>query len=245
MITGVVDSGLGKRLLDGPLRVSTDSLFPGDRRVRFSPSRALSTYFHGTPRQFSGSLFDSFGGGGDRPEVENQITSADLLAVAAVNAAMPAAVTNQLLSEPVSGRLTAWLRQLATDIDLWDAEDEVLTVAAEAFQQIRSIHPIVSGYGEGWAAANKLLARKRPRLIPLYDAKVQRVANLADGASWWLSLRHALQVDGEDNEIRYRVCAAMREADIGYVSVLRGLDVILWSYANCGDSAAYDPHIAR
>jgi len=244
-VTGPIDEDLGRQLLAGPLRAIDDSSSSNGPDPRFSPADALSTYFHGTPRQFSGSLFDSFGGGGDRPEVENQITSEDLLAVAAVNAAMPAAVTNQLLSEPVSGRLTAWLRQLATDIDLWDAEDEVLTVAAEAFQQIRSIHPIVSGYGEGWAAANKLLARKRPRLIPLYDAKVQRVANLADGASWWLSLRHALQVDGEDNEIRYRVCAAMREADIGYVSVLRGLDVILWSYANCCDSAVQHPHVAR
>ena len=71
----------------------------------------------------------------------------------------------------------------------------------------------------------------------MYDAKVGRVANLADGASWWLSLRHALHVDGEDNEVRYRVYAAMLEADIGYVSVLRGLDVILWSYASCCDSA--------
>mgnify|MGYP001792401831 CR=1 FL=1 len=54
-----------------------------------------------------------------------------------------------------------------------------------------------------------------------------------------------MHVDGEDNEVRYRVCAAMRDADTGYVSVLRGLDVILWSYANCCDSAVYDPHVAR
>ncbi|MEO8555153.1 MAG: DUF6308 family protein [Actinomycetota bacterium] len=244
-MTRPVDEDLGRRLLAGPLRAIDDSLSANGSNQRFSPADALSTYFHGTPRQFSGSLFDSFGGGGDRPEVENQITSDDLLAVAAVNAAMPAVVTNQLLSEPLSGRLTARLRQLATDVDLWDAEDEVLTVAAEAYEQIRSIHPIVSGYGEGWAAANKLLARKRPRLIPMYDAKVRRVANLAEGASWWFSLRHAMHVDGEDNEIRYRVCAAMREADIGYVSVLRGLDVILWSYAKWRDSAVYDSHVAR
>ncbi len=236
-MTVPVDEDLGRRLLAGPLRASDDSLSANGPDQRFSPAGALSTYFRGQPRQFSGSLFDSFGGGGDRTEVENQITSEDVLALAAVNAAMPAAITNRLLSEPLSGRLTVYLRQLATDIDLWDAEDEVLTVAAEAFEQIRSIQPIVAGYGEGWAAANKLLARKRPRLIPMYDAKVGRVANLAGGASWWLSLRHAMHVDGEDNEVRYRVCAAMLEADIGYVSVLRGLDVILWSYANWCDSA--------
>ena len=244
-VTGVVDEDLGRRLLAGPLRSIPDSRPPNRPDQRFSPADALSTYFHGTPRQFSGSLFDSFGGGGDRPEVEDRITSEDLLAVAAVNAAMPAAVTNQLLSEPLSSRLTAHLRQLATDIDLWDAGDEVLAVASEAFEQIRSIQPVVSGYGGGWAAAYKLLARKRPRLMPLYDAKVRRVANLADGASWWLSLRHAMHVDGEDNEVRYRVCAAMRDADTGYVSVLRGLDVILWSYANSCHSTVRGPSIVR
>ena len=244
-MTGVVDEDLGRRLLTGPLRSIPDSRPANGPEQRFSPADALSTYFHGTSRQFSGSLFDSIGGGGDRPEVEDRITSEDVLAVAAVNAAMPAVVTNQLLSEPLSGRLTAHLRQLATDIDLWDAEDGVLAVAAEAFEQIRSIQPVVSGYGGGWAAANKLLARKRPRLIPLYDTKVRRVADLADGASWWHSLRHAMQVDGEDNEVRYRVCMAMRDADTGYVSVLRGLDVILWSYANSSHSTVRDPSIVR
>ena len=235
MVTGVVDSGLGKRLLDGPLRVSPDSLFPGDRRVRFSPSRALSTYFLDTPRQFSGSLFDFFGGGGDRPDVANQITREDMFAVAAVNGAVPACVAEQLLSEPASGRIAAWLLQLPTDIDLWDADDETLAVGTEAWAEIRAIHEACTATERGWVVANKMLARKRPRLIPLYDAKVRRVVDLDEGASWWFSLRDALRSDGEDNEVRYRVGAAMRDAGVGYVSVLRGLDVILWSYATFGE----------
>ena len=54
-----------------------------------------------------------------------------------------------------------------------------------------------------------------------------------------------MHVDGEGNEVRYRVCAAMRDADTGYVSVLRGLDVILWSYANSCHSTVRDPSIVR
>lgn len=233
MLTGVNDPGLGQRLLEGPLRLIPDSPFPNDPHPWFSPSRALLSYFNGTPRQFSGALFDSIGGGGDRPEVENEITREDVLAIAAVNATMPSAVVCQLLSEPVSARLAAWLRQLPTDVDLWDAEDETLEVAAEASKEIRTIHQAVStATAEGWAAANKLLARKRPRLIPMYDAKVQSVVGLAEGGSWWSSLRDAMRVDGEDNEVRYRVSSAMHEAGVGHVSVLRGLDIILWSYAS-------------
>ena len=241
-VTGAVDAGLGQRLLDGPLRatpnsLTPDSLPPGERCLRFSPGGALATYFHGPPRQFSGSLFDSIGGGGDRPDVENTITREDVLAVAAVNAPMPAAVASLLLSQPASGRLATWLRQLPTDIDLWDSDDDTLATATKAWDEIRTIHEAgTAATANGGFAATKLLARKRPRLIPLYDEKVRSVVYLAEGASWWFSLRDAMRVDGEDNEVRFRVCAAMREADVGYVSVLRGLDVILWSYAHLGGS---------
>lgn len=241
MVTGV-DEGLGQRLLSGPLNAAVDPRLPAIGLSRFSASGALWTYFHSSPRQYSGSLFDSLGGGGDRPEVENQITREDLLAVGAVNATMPTSVATQLLSEPVSGRLAGLLRQLPTNIDLWDANDETLAVAAQAWEEIRSLHETgaqvnasVKATVDGWVAGSKLLARKRPRLIPLYDEKVRSVVDLAEGASWWFSLRHALRVDGEDNEVRDRICSAMSEAGVGYVSVLRGLDVILWSYASSGD----------
>jgi len=241
-VTGAVDAGLGQRLLDGPLRTTPDSLPPdslppGERRLWFSPSGALVTYFHGTPRQFSGSLFDSIGGGGDRSDIENQITREDVLAVAAVNAPVPAGVASLLLTQPASGRLATWLRHLPTDIDLWDAEDYTLATATKAWDEIRTIHEAgTTSTADGGFAATKLLARKRPRLIPLYDEKVRAVVYLTEGASWWFSLRDAMRVDGEDNEVRFRVGAAMLEADVGYVSVLRGLDVILWSYANFGGS---------
>lgn len=236
MVTGV-DEGLGQRLLNGPLSTAIDPLLPAGGQPPFSASGALRNYFHSSPRQYSGSLFDSFGGGGDRPEVENQITREDMLAVGAVNATMPSGVATQLLSEPVSGRLATLLRQLPTDIDLWDADDATLAVAAQAWEEVRALQEAgaqVNGTVDGWVAGSKLLARKRPRLIPLYDEKVRRVVDLAGGASWWFSLRHTLRLDGEDNEVRDRICSAMSEAGVCHVSVLRGLDVILWSYASAG-----------
>lgn len=109
-------------------------------------------------------------------DVENQITREDALAVATVSAPMPAAVASQLRSEPVSGLLPAWLRQLPTDIDLWE---------------------------------------------------------------------------GEDNEVRYRVCSAMREAGVGYISVLRGLgdgalpEVVGWVVVLMGVSVPGWAHSCR
>jgi hypothetical protein len=227
-----IDPGLADRLLDGPLAVrATDGGTPRDGTGPLTPGGALLRYFHGS-RRFSGSVFDSYAGGGDRPGVENRVTHEDVLAVAAVNVTVSTRLTRQLLHEPVAGRLEQLLRRLPTDVDLWDADDDLLAVAAEAWEMIRTLDEDGHGPADRWVTASKLLARKRPRLVPLYDEKVRRVVALADGTDWWLSLREALRRDLEDNEVRRRVRQAMSEASVpGYVSVLRSLDVIIWARA--------------
>ena len=227
-----IDPGLADRLLDGPLAVrATDGGTPRDGTGSLTPSGALRRYFHGS-RRFSGSVFDSYAGGGDRPGVENRVTHEDVLAVAAVNVTVSTRLCRQLLHDPVAGRLEQLLRQLPTDVDLWDADDDLLAVAVEAWEVIRTLDEDGHGSADRWVTASKLLARKRPRLVPLYDEKVRRVVALADGTDWWLSLREALRRDLEDNEVRHRVRQAMSEASVpGYVSVLRSLDVIIWAHA--------------
>ena len=227
-----IDPGLADRLLDGPLAVrARDGGTPRDGTGSLTRSDALRRYFHGS-RRFSGSVFDSYAGGGDRPGVENRVTHEDVLAVAAVNVTVSTRLCRQLLHDPVAGRLEQLLRQLPTDVDLWDADDDLLALAAEAWEVIRTLDEDGHGSADRWVTASKLLARKRPRLVPLYDEKVRRVVALADGTDWWLSLREALRRDLEDNEVRHRVRQAMSEASVpGYVSVLRSLDVIIWAHA--------------
>ena len=208
-----IDPGLADRLLEGPLAGhATDGGRPQEGPGGFSPSGALSAYFYGASRRFSGSVFDSFAGGGDRPDVQSRITHEDVLAVAAVNVTVSARLSRQLLTDPVAGRLEQLLRRLPTDVDLWDADDEMLAVARQAWEEIRTLDEDGHGTADRWVTASKLLARKRPRLVPLYDEKIRRVAALADGTDWWLSLREALRHDCEDNEVRHRVRQAMREA---------------------------------
>jgi Family of unknown function (DUF6308) len=239
-----IDPGLADRLLEGPLAVrATDGGTPHDGIGSPTPGDALLRYFHGS-RRFSGSVFDSYAGGGDRPGVENRVTHEDVLAVAAVNVTVSAKLCRQLLHEPVAGRLEQLLRQLPTDVDLWDADDDLLAVAAEAWEMIRTLDEDGHGSADRWVTASKLLARKRPRLVPLYDEKVRRVVALADGTDWWLSLREALRRDCEDNEVRHRVRQAMSEASVpGYVSVLRSLDVIIWAHATAPHATA--PHVPQ
>lgn len=223
-----IDARLSERLLHGPLAV-----WPmGEGTEAFSPERALATYFRGVPRQYSGSLFDSFAGGGDRADVAHRVTQDDLLALGAVNAQVPLGVAERLLGEPAAGELGALLRLLPTDLDLWDASDDVLAVAGQAWHAICAACADAGRPDRGWVVASKLLARKRPRLIPLYDEKVRRVVGLEEGAGWWVSLRHALREDGDANRIRGVVSDALRQPGVpGYISLLRALDVIVWLFA--------------
>ncbi|MFJ4203507.1 DUF6308 family protein [Streptomyces sviceus] len=80
-------------------------------------------------------------------------------------------------------------------------------------------------YGVNWVIAGKVLARKRPRLLPVYD----RVVRCAVGRprSFWLALHAALR---EDDAALHRQLLELRQAARlpEAVSVLRVCDVVVW-----------------
>ncbi len=72
----------------------------------------------------------------------------------------------------------------------------------------------------------KLIARKRPRLIPIYDAEINRVLGLNEGAHW-APLAAELQSSGRQLHTRLmELHASARLAP--EVSPLRVLDVLSW-----------------
>jgi hypothetical protein len=77
----------------------------------------------------------------------------------------------------------------------------------------------------GWVIAGKLLARKRPRLLPVYD----RVVRCAVGRAppFWFALHTALR---EDDAALHRQLLELRQAARvpEAVSVLRVCDVAVW-----------------
>ncbi|MFF9038429.1 DUF6308 family protein [Streptomyces sp. NPDC014892] len=81
--------------------------------------------------------------------------------------------------------------------------------------------------GIGWVTAAKLLARKRPRLLPVYDQVVRCI--LGRPRSFWLDLHGALSAD---NHALHRELLALRQsADLpATVSALRVCDVVLWMH---------------
>jgi len=79
--------------------------------------------------------------------------------------------------------------------------------------------------GLGRTTTSKLIARKRPRLVPIWDTVIAVVTDAHDHQ--WEPLRAALQ---EDDHALHRRLLTLRDAAglPADVSALRVLDVIAW-----------------
>ncbi|MFF7382730.1 DUF6308 family protein [Streptomyces griseoluteus] len=79
--------------------------------------------------------------------------------------------------------------------------------------------------GIGWVTTGKLLARKRPRLLPVYDNVVKCV--LGRPRHFWLPLHTALRA--EDRALHHTLLDLRKRAGVPEtVSALRVCDVVLW-----------------
>ncbi|MZE76714.1 hypothetical protein GTY57_06680 [Streptomyces sp. SID5475] len=171
---------------------------------------------------FTGSRFEHLAGGGDRPEVADRITAEDLIAVQTLSVTVPAPVALDILEGRLGTRLSGLLHAIPRDIDMVDADALVVADGSPADQ---AWGLLCEQYGVNWVIAGKILARKRPRLLPVYD----RVVRCAVGrpSSFWLALHAALR---EDDAALHRQLLELRQA-AGLpktVSALRVCDVVVW-----------------
>ncbi|MEE1810063.1 DUF6308 family protein [Streptomyces sp. BE133] len=171
---------------------------------------------------FTGSRFEHLAGGGDRPGIADRITAEDLVAVQTLSVAVPASVALDILEGRLGAQLSGLLQAIPWDIDMVDADADVVAEGSPADQVW---HLLCDQYGVDWVIAGKLLARKRPRLLPVYD----RVVRCAVGRppSFWLALHAALREDGaalHRQLLELRQAAGVPET----VSALRVCDVAVW-----------------
>ena len=132
--------------------------FDGER-----PIHALSAYMRvegGRPR-FTGSQFNNWAGGGLL--APNTITVDDILAVQFLSM-RPYSQTLWDLAAGKRGAIEDALGCVPADVALWDDDgdrvEKALIAADGAYAAIKTIN------GAGWVTAAKLLARKRPNLVP-------------------------------------------------------------------------------
>ncbi|GAA2624093.1 hypothetical protein GCM10010399_64320 [Dactylosporangium fulvum] len=184
----------------------------------------LEAYF--APRAYTGQWFETFAGGGDRAETRDRITAEDLYAVEALNVQVPFVVGRDLIEGQLGRDVGFHLREIPTDVELGGrGGGELVADNGHADQAWRLLNNRNEKTGVGWVIAGKLLARKRPKLIPVYDSIVS--CQFRASQHVWMKLHRRLA----ENEGSLRAVLAAARATVGAddkVSVLRALDVILW-----------------
>ncbi|MFD7630546.1 DUF6308 family protein [Streptomyces sp. NPDC059851] len=187
----------------------------------------LRRYFGTGPSHdapFTGSRFEHLAGGGDRPAVANRVTADDLIAVQTLSVRVPAAAALDLLEGELGTHMSELLSRIPCDEDMAGADAADLAPGSPA---VTAWEVLCDQPGIRWVTAGKLLARKRPRLLPVYDQVVRCV--LGRPQSFWLDLRAALRAD--DHALQRRLTALRQDAGLpGTVSALRVCDVVLWMH---------------
>ncbi|MFC4604087.1 DUF6308 family protein [Rhodococcus kronopolitis] len=165
-----------------------------------------------------GALWDTWDPSGRRDADCDVFTTDDLVAATLLSVQVPAQAALILLGDK-RPELDALLAEVGADRDLAD-RDEPLT---EQSPQWRLETALTQIHGIGRTTASKLIARKRPRLHPVYDDGVGR--ELGTRTEHLEAVRSALHEN--DRALHHRLIRLRDEAGIGEtVSALRILEVL-------------------
>ena len=184
---------------------------------------SVARYYFGSRPKFTGRHFESLGGGGDRPGVENEFTAEDLVAVSLLSVNIPGEAALEIL-ETQSEELNGLLSQIPCGVTIWEAKPSVID--DKSSEAAFLWHKLVHIPGVAWVTANKLLARKRPHLLPVYDRVVKAALQPKKG-DFWIPLRNSLLVNDDEAIARLeeiRVGAGLNDDH----PLLRVMDVAIW-----------------
>jgi hypothetical protein len=187
----------------------TSNVWLDDLIDRPGARRLLASYFD-PEGPFAGDLFDHLGA--NNPSA---FAADDLLAVTFLNVVVPPRAARAIIE---AGAANDLLCAVPESVDLWEATNEDLGAAGALWTHLASDGKF-DGVGE--VTAGKLLARKRPRLVPIVDRVVRRVVPAAPG-HYWEEIAAALQ--SEDQRTRLE---SLRPSGVT-VTTLRLLDALMW-----------------
>jgi hypothetical protein len=182
--------------------------------------RDLAGYFGGGADRFTGRWFDDFAAIGD----PNRFEATDVLAVEALSVDVPPeAAATLLITEPE--RFNALLRQIPREQNLWEVRRLDVNVGSSADNlhgELRTLR------GVDWVVAGKLLAAKRPKLLPILDNLVNDFLK-PPKELFWVTLHDELS-----DASRRGAIADVCQVAPPHVGLLRRLDVALWRAAKRG-----------
>lgn len=172
--------------------------------------KAVRLYFApGT--KFAGETYDSLG-----YNDPSKITTEDLLAVTLLDVSWrPSAVRSILVDQ--ADKISELLCEIDNNTTLWDLDHGCNNLLkAECLWNL-----IDDLDGVGPTKTSKLLARKRPLLVPITDRII--VSAIGDGKNWWRTLRYCFT-----QETFRQIIDQLRPQEAENASLLRIFDVSIW-----------------
>ena len=181
----------------------------------------LRSYFDGTTH--SGSFFEAIGGGGDGLEVANRITSDDIVALSMLSVPVSGDAARKLLEGERSQRVNALLAKVPATLSIETPKGRAALKPGSAAHKLWAEVRKVSGFGP--VRTSKLLARKRPALIPIYDDLVRLEFGAESSIDQWVAWIGFFQ----DDELVARLRQLRTDSGIPEtITLLRVLDVVAW-----------------
>lgn len=163
------------------------------------------------------------------PHSPNRIDVADIASLSLLSVTVSGRMAQELLrrSEASNAIEEALAREPDRDLACLTS-DEVSELESESGLN-PAWHAIKQIDGFGPTRTSKLLSRKRPRLIPIWDSVIGEVLGLPRTGKLWTHFHTALTM--ENGALDERLAALARASNLeGRFSRLRILDILAWMY---------------
>ncbi|WP_052956835.1 DUF6308 family protein [Mycolicibacter heraklionensis] len=183
-------------------------------------------------QEYTGWHFETLGHPWNDPATVNTVTAADLLALNTLSVQGSAWASIAILGTDLAQEFTELLEQISPDLDLVDATDAHLGQGSPADRLWKLCRPDGARWKHfGPVTTSKLLARKRPRLLPIYDSVVGAQYGLKDARGLWFGMREALLAD--NRRLHNHAVELHRAADLPEtVTPLRVIDIVVWMHGS-------------
>lgn len=171
----------------------------------------VAAYFD-PDRGFAGDMFDGLDPHGLLANNPSRFTGDDIAAASLLDVRFGPTAVRRLLG---SSDIAAALSDVPERIALWTAGADDFRAASHLWSLLRAVP------GVGRTRASKLLARKRPEMVPIIDSVIAEALHL--GTETWRPLAVALQ----DDDVRQLIGDLRPEHVSNQISTLRLLDVVV------------------
>ena len=199
--------------------------------------RSIGNYFTAGNVGNSGALFETFGGRGDVGPDKDRFTYTDCFAPSFLSVDAPPTAAFRLVegnyATSTAEKLAGIPTQTHLNAEVWGEYGKTVD---GLFQQLKELH------GIGWVTASKLIARKRPDLVPVLDNVVYHALKLPDYArdAWKLIADYMNDTDIQESLSAIRAGAvatytpekypdALNLAGIKTLSPISVFDICVWN----------------